>query len=69
MNNYDRRWNAVANLFKKVNYLIDSGIVVMYDDVTITKPFHIDCNAKEVSIKGECSTYVLYSGNPEYDEG
>jgi hypothetical protein len=69
MNIYEKRWATVKAYFERINDLIRSDIVVVYDGAYIEKPFFISEQMKEISIREDCSTYIVYSGDPMFDEG
>jgi hypothetical protein len=72
MNIYEQRWSTVQQYFERLNTLIaEENFVVYFQDMRIvTRPtFTIDVVNKEIQVIDDNCTHVVYSGDPELDEG
>lgn len=70
MNIYDKRWNNARNFFQKVLEIAEKGdYVLMFDGVILTGDVKIDDDHREIVIIEDNSTWVVYNGDTDYDEG
>lgn len=70
---YEKRWQAVKKFVEtKINPLMmdECYIAAMDGDlIDICAPLVIDEETKEIVVTSDHGAYVIYNGDPDYDDG
>lgn len=70
---YKARWDFAMHMYTKhiLKAMLDPTIIVIYDGMILDEGARININTarKEITLIDKCISYMLFNGNPEYDEG